>query len=95
MLVDDESNQVSKGAQQRLEKKRKEAEEHKKRMLALKSKKTGATTKQKPGFDRSKLSTAFMSNAKKAKDEVSGWALDFDNPAQNVAGTNPPFASQP
>lgn len=49
-------------------------------MAALKSKKTTAT-KQRPGFDRSKLNTAFMSNAKKAKDEVSGWALDFDNPA--------------
>ena len=26
----------------------------------------------------------FMNNAKKAKDEVNGWALDFDNPTQNM-----------
>ena len=25
-----------------------------------------------------------MNNAKEAKDEVKGWALDFDNDAQNV-----------
>jgi len=34
-----------------------------------------------------------MNNAKKPKDEVQGWALDFDNEAQNVAVAT--AASQP
>ena len=33
----------------------------------------------KPKIDRSKFSTAFMNNAKSNKDEVKGWALDFEN----------------
>lgn len=48
----------------------------------MKAKKTTGTTAARPKFDRSKLSAGFMSNAKKAKDEASGWALDFDNPVQ-------------
>jgi hypothetical protein len=80
----DEGTQLmSKGARLRLEKKRKEEEEHKKRMAALKSKK--ATAPARPKFDRSKLAAGFMTNAKKAKDEVAGWALDFDNDSQNIA----------
>ena len=71
---------MSKGARLRLEKKKKEAEEHKKRMAALKNKRTKPTV-TRPKFDRSKLSTAFMNNTKAAKDEVNGWALDFDNPS--------------
>ena len=51
-------------------------------MLDLK-KKPGMVPK-KGGFDRSKLNNAFMANAKKAKDETNGWALDFDNESQNV-----------
>ena len=82
-LIDDGGSQeMSKGARLRLEKKMKEAEEHKKRMEALKSKKSKPTV-TRPKFDRSKLNNAFMSNAKTSKDEVNGWALDFDNPAQN------------
>lgn len=77
-LIDDGGSQeMSKGARLRLEKKIKEAEEHKKRMEALKTKKTKPAAK--PRFDRSKLTTAFMNNAKKSKDETNGWALDFDN----------------
>ena len=37
------------------------------------------------GFDRSKLNAAFMSNAKTGKDNVSGWAFDFDNPDSGAA----------
>lgn len=77
---------MSKGARLRLEKKKKEAEEHKKRMAALKSK-SGTVTKQRPKFDKSKLNNAFMSNAKTAKDDVQGWALDFDNPTQNAVSS--------
>jgi hypothetical protein len=70
----------------RLEKKRKEEEEHKKRMAALKAKKkVGTSAATRPKFDRSKLSAGFMTNAKSAKDEVNGWALDFDNPSQTDA----------
>ena len=68
---------MSKGARLRLEKKLKEEEEHKKRMAALKAKK--AIAPARPKFDRSKLQAGFMTNAKKAKDEVNGWAVDFDN----------------
>lgn len=71
LLEDDGQPQMSKGARLRLEKKLKEAEEHKKRMAALKAKKAaGATTSSRPKFDRSKLGAGFMTNAKKAKDEV-------------------------
>jgi hypothetical protein len=34
---------------------------------------------KKGGFDRSKLAGGFMAAAKKSKDEVNGWAFDFDN----------------
>ena len=37
------------------------------------------------GFDRSKLSGAFMSNARAANDNVQGWGMDFDNPNQEAA----------
>jgi hypothetical protein len=70
---------MSKGARLRIEKKRKEADDHKKRMAALKNKRPKKAV-TKPSFDRSKLSSGFMSNAKKTKDEANGWALDFDNP---------------
>jgi hypothetical protein len=76
---------MSKGQIARLEKKRKEEEEHKKRLAAMKAKKKkvgGAAVKStRPRFDRSQLNNAFMNNAKEAKDEVKGWALDFDNDA--------------
>jgi hypothetical protein len=29
------------------------------------------------------LNNAFMNNAKSAKDEVNGWAVDFDNDQTN------------
>ena len=74
---------MSKGARLRMEKKKKEAEEHKKRMAAMKAKKatTGAKAgvAARPKFDRSKLAGGFMATAKKQKDEVNGWAFDFDN----------------
>ena len=57
-------------------------------MKAAKTKKTagaGEKAKARPKFDRSKLNTAFMSNAKSAKDDAQGWALDFSNETQNVA----------
>ena len=80
---------MSKGAQERMLKKLKDAEEHKKRLVAMKAakkKKMGPTANKpaRPKFDRSKLNNAFMNNAKQSKDEVQGWALDFDNEAQNV-----------
>jgi len=58
---------MSKGARLRMEKKKKEAEEHKKRMAALKAKKaTGkAGVAARPKFDRSKLAGGFMATAKK------------------------------
>ena len=46
----------------------------------MKAKKKPVAKVIRPGFDRSKLSSAFMTNAKSSKDEASGWALDFDNP---------------
>lgn len=50
-------------------------------MAALKKGKVSAKpTVRKGGFDRSKLSANFMANAKKGKDDVQGWAFDFDNP---------------
>lgn len=77
-----------------MEKKMKEEADHKKRISDMKAKKkkeleskasgaaaTTVTAKAKPKFDRSKLNTAFMTNAKKGKDEVNGWALDFENEA--------------
>ena len=73
---------MSKGARLRMEKKQKEAEEHKKRMAAMKAKKASgakAGLPARPKFDRSKLAGGFMATAKKAKDEVNGWAFDFDN----------------
>lgn len=77
---------MSKGARLRMEKKQKEAEDHKKRMATMKAKKAaGAGVKGKsslparPKFDRSKLGSGFMAAAKKSKDEVNGWAFDFDN----------------
>ena len=39
----------------------------------------------RPKFDRSKLNTAFMNNAKASKEKNEGWAMDFENEAQNVA----------
>ena len=51
-------------------------------------KKGAAANKAKPArpkFDRSKLSAAFMNNAKASKEKNEGWAMDFENEAQNVA----------
>lgn len=81
--IDDENGkQVSFGALARMEKRKKEQEEHKKRIAALKAKKkVGAS---RPRFDRSKISSAFMNNAKNAKDDAKGWALDLANDSQNV-----------
>jgi hypothetical protein len=36
--------------------------------------------KKKSTFDRSKLNSNFFTNSKTSKDEVKGWAFDFDNP---------------
>jgi len=85
VMVDEATGkQLSKGQQERLEKRLREREEHKNRLAAMnaaKKKKAGAAANKpaRPKFDRSKLNTAFMNNAKTAKDEVAGWALDFDN----------------
>jgi len=53
-------------------------------MAAMKTKKAaGAKAKSglpaRPKFDRSKLAGGFMASAKTSKDEVNGWAFDFDN----------------
>lgn len=69
---------MSKGARIRMEKKKKEEEEHRKRMAVAKKKKASKAA-GRPRFDRSKLAAGFMNNAKQAKDEVNGWALDFEN----------------
>lgn len=73
-----EYTKLSKGALLRMEKKKKEEEEHKKRMATMKKKKTSKAA-ARPRFDREKLASGFMNNAKQAKDEVNGWALDFEN----------------
>lgn len=39
--------------------------------------KKGATAK--PKFDRKALNPSFFNVAKQNKDEVKGWAFDFDN----------------
>jgi PKD repeat protein len=41
----------------------------------------------KPRFDRSKLNSNFFNNAKSQKDEVQGWAFDFDNDQQSTTAT--------
>ena len=57
------------------------------RMKAAGKKKATAAKKRVGGFDRSKLNANFMANTKSAKDNVSGWAFDFDNPdAGNSVG---------
>ena len=53
------------------------AAEHKKNLQNLK-KATGG--KFKSGLDKSKLNSNFFNNSKTKKDEVSGWAFDFENP---------------
>jgi hypothetical protein len=53
------------------------AAEHKKNLLNLKK---ATATKSKTAFDKQKLNTNFFNNAKTKKDEVSGWAHDFENP---------------
>jgi len=55
------------------------AAEHKKNLQNLKKAKA-AKTKTKTAFDKQKLNTNFFNNAKTKKDEVSGWAYDFENP---------------
>jgi len=66
------------GAESRAEKAKREREEHQKNLKKLKA--VTATKKRVGGFDRSKLNANFMANSKKAKDQVAGWAFDFDNP---------------
>ena len=51
---------------------------------AGKKKKTAAT--RPGGFDRAKLNSNFMANSKSAKDNVQGWAFDFDNPDAGMGG---------
>ena len=53
------------------------AAEHKRNLQNLK-KATGG--KFKSSIDKSKLNTNFFNNSKTKKDEVSGWAHDFENP---------------
>lgn len=74
-------------AQARAEKRKKEAEEHKKRLAEMKAKKAASKTAKptRPKFDRGQLSAGFMANAKVAKVDHGGWAMDFGNEAQNVA----------
>lgn len=48
---------------------------HKKKINAMKKSVKGVRS----GFDRSKLNNAFFNNAKTQKDEVAGWAFDFNN----------------
>ena len=88
MVGDTAETPQAKGARERMEKRMKEREEHQKRLREMKAKKKAAggdKAKARPKFDRSKLSTAFMANAKTAKDDAQGWALDFSNDTQNVA----------
>lgn len=74
--------------QARLEKKLKEEREHKERMAKMKTLKkprqTNIAAKRRGGFDRSKLSGAFMTNAKAGNDNVAGWGMDFANPTQEA-----------
>ena len=52
--------------------------------MAEMKKKGAAANKAKPArpkFDRSKLSDAFMNNAKASKEKNEGWAMDFENEA--------------
>ena len=77
------------GAQARAEEAKRQREEHKKNLARMKA---AATKKKKRvgGFDRSKLNPNFMGNAKTAKDNVSGWAFDFDNPDAGTATNGMP-----
>ena len=79
------------GAEARAEEKKRQAEEHRKNLLKMKS--AGKKAKKRVGgFDRSKLNSNFMANSKTAKDKVAGWAFDFDNPDAG-AGTGLPVDS--
>ena len=70
----------------RIEKKAKEEREHKERMAKMKAQKKQRAqnlkvNKRVGGFDRSKLSGAFMANARGGGgDNVQGWGMDFENP---------------
>ena len=48
-------------------------------MAKLNAKKKTGTLAQNSRISKTHLNNAFMNNAKSAKDEVSGWAIDFDN----------------
>lgn len=63
------------GAKARAEEAKRQREEHRKNLLAMKKK-----GKKRAGFDRSKVNTNFFVNSKTSKDNVAGWAFDFDNP---------------
>lgn len=64
-------------AQKRREEKKAKDLEHKKNLEKLKK----VTVKPKKlAFDRSNLNSNFFNNAKTNKDQVSGWAFDFENP---------------
>jgi len=52
--------------------------------------KLAAKKPRKSGFDRAKLNTNFMANAKADKDKVAGWAFDFSNPDAGTAGQGMP-----
>lgn len=43
--------------------------------------------KKRGGFDRSKVNTNFFGNSKANKDNVAGWAFDFDNPDAGQVGS--------
>ena len=64
----------------RREEAKKAALEHKKNLSRMKKGVKGKAKARPGGFDRSKLKANFMANAKSSKDNVSGWAFDFDNP---------------
>ena len=48
-------------------------------MAKLNAKKKTGTLAQNSRISKTHLNNAFMNNAKSAKDEVNGWAIDFDN----------------
>ena len=65
------------GTESRAAEAKRQREEHKKNLQRMKA----AGKKRKTGgFDRSKLNANFMANSKAGKDNVQGWAFDFDNP---------------
>lgn len=77
-----------------------EDEEHKKRMKELKKKKVKKGTKKAGGKNRftKNMNSAFFNNSKQNKDEVAGWAFDFEKEDQVMVPPHvdlPPQPDQP